>query len=513
MKTKFNSLFIALALLACVDQAVAQGTAFTYQGRLQNNGSPASGIYNLTFTLFNTSSGTSSGGSLVAGPVTNNAVVVTSGLFTVQIDFGAGVFAGSNNWLEIAVRTNGSGSFNTLTPRQQLTPMPYAIIAENLAAVSQFNTVVPGEFATVGGGANNIANGPYATVSGGQSNNASGPGAFIGGGGYDGTVLWGNIASGAAAVIAGGVFNTASGEYATVSGGWDNIASSQGATVAGGVGNTANGESATVAGGGANTASGQCSFAAGYYAQALNDGSFVWADDTARSFASTAPNQFSVRAAGGIVLAGDVQIEGGASTYHHVELSGGNSTGFLYGSYPAFPDEINLGYNYYADNLGATHIPNAGGGTSRISTGYGEVTLSVGAANTVPYILRLDATTAGVAVYGTFNNSSDRNAKQDFAPVSSSEILNKVLRLPVSEWSYKTDSATRHIGPMGQDFYSVFNIGTDEKHIAPIDEGGVALAAIQGLNQKLNEKDVEIQNLEKKLDALQAVVKQLAARK
>jgi len=49
---------------------------------------------------------------------------------------------------------------------------------------------------------------------------------------------------------------------------------------------------------------------------------------------------------------------------------------------------------------------------------------------------------------------------------------------------------------MAQDFYSAFNIGTDDKHIAPIDEGGVALTAIQGLNQKLEEKNKELKNLE-----------------
>jgi hypothetical protein len=129
----------------------------------------------------------------------------------------------------------------------------------------------------------------------------------------------------------------------------------------------------------------------------------------------------------------------------------------------------------------------------------------------------VDATTSGVSVYGTFNNSSDRNAKQDFAPVSPSEILDKVAQLPVSEWSYKTDASTRHIGPMGQDFYSTFNIGTDEKHIAPIDEGGVALAAIKGLNQKLEneakEKDARIETLEKKLNELEAAMTQLAGRK
>jgi hypothetical protein len=79
--------------------------------------------------------------------------------------------------------------------------------------------------------------------------------------------------------------------------------------------------------------------------------------------------------------------------------------------------------------------------------------------------------------------------------VSASQILDKVLQRPVSEWSYKEDPTTRHIGPMGQDFYSTFNIGTDDKHIAPIDEGGIAFAAIQGLNQKLNERDAEIRDL------------------
>ena len=58
MKTKFHHLFIALALLAFLtlnlqfSTAFAQGTAFTYQGRLQNNGSPANGLYDYRFRLF-----------------------------------------------------------------------------------------------------------------------------------------------------------------------------------------------------------------------------------------------------------------------------------------------------------------------------------------------------------------------------------------------------------------------------------------------------------------------------
>ena len=141
MKTRLFA-FLALASLSTLSLHLsplfAQGTAFTYQGQLQSSGSPASGTYNLTFTLFNTNSG----GTSVAGPVTNNAVVVTNGLFTVPIDFGSGVFTGQSNWLEIAVETNLAGTFTTLTPRQQLTPTPYAIYAESVAASNIIGTLI-----------------------------------------------------------------------------------------------------------------------------------------------------------------------------------------------------------------------------------------------------------------------------------------------------------------------------------------------------------------------------------
>jgi hypothetical protein len=130
MKTKLKLIATCHLLIAFCISAHAQGTAFTYQGQLQNNGSPANGIYNLTFTLFNTNAT----GVPIAVPVTNNAVFVTNGLFTVLIDFGPGVFTGTNYWLEIAVETNGFSSFITLAPRQQLTPVPYAIFAEGVAA-------------------------------------------------------------------------------------------------------------------------------------------------------------------------------------------------------------------------------------------------------------------------------------------------------------------------------------------------------------------------------------------
>lgn len=75
---------------------------------------------------------TNSSGAAVAGPVTNAAVAVNHGLFTTTVDFGP-VFIGASNWLEIAVSTSGANAFTTLAPRQQLTPVPYALVAANVS--------------------------------------------------------------------------------------------------------------------------------------------------------------------------------------------------------------------------------------------------------------------------------------------------------------------------------------------------------------------------------------------
>jgi hypothetical protein len=109
----------------------AQGTAFTYQGRLNSSGNPVTGSYDIEFTVYPTNQN----GSPVTATITNIGTFVTNSLFTTTIDFG-GVFTGGSDWLEIAVRTNGGGSFTTLAPRQQLTPTPYAIFANTASNLS-----------------------------------------------------------------------------------------------------------------------------------------------------------------------------------------------------------------------------------------------------------------------------------------------------------------------------------------------------------------------------------------
>ena len=128
MKTKLFYLALASLAISTVSHQLsslhAQGTAFTYQGLLKNGSKPATGNYDLTYTVYDAGAA----GNLIAGPVTNAATVVSNGIFTTTIDFGPGVFTGRNYWLEIGVETNGAGGvFTVLGTRQPLTPTPYAI--------------------------------------------------------------------------------------------------------------------------------------------------------------------------------------------------------------------------------------------------------------------------------------------------------------------------------------------------------------------------------------------------
>src|ERR1017187_10544687 len=146
MKTRISFL-LTLALFAGTVRLQAQGTGFTYQGRLNTGTNPATGTFDLTFSLY----GVSSGGSPLAGPVNTTGVGVANGLFTVLVDFGAGVFTGGSNWLSIGVRTNGGGAFTPLTPREQVTPAPYAIFAESASAAGLSGTIPAADLSGVNG--------------------------------------------------------------------------------------------------------------------------------------------------------------------------------------------------------------------------------------------------------------------------------------------------------------------------------------------------------------------------
>jgi hypothetical protein len=152
----------------------------------------------------------------------------------------------------------------------------------------------------IGGGWSNTVSGAWSTIGGGGINkillSTQGHSATIAGG-------YANLANGVWAAIGGGAGNTA-GPAGFVGGGWGNFATGNGSVVAGGTNNTASGAGAAIPGGLTNTASGSTSFAAGNRAKAVNDGAFVWADSQNADFASTANNQFAVRAENGVMIQG-----------------------------------------------------------------------------------------------------------------------------------------------------------------------------------------------------------------
>jgi hypothetical protein len=106
----------------------------------------------------------------------------------------------------------------------------------------------------------------------------------------------------------------------------------------------------------------------------------------------------------------------------------------------------------------------------------------------------------------TLVQTSDRNAKEDFEPVSPAETLAKVVTLPVSSWNFKNWRDGRHVGPMAQDFYAAFGLGGSETTITALDAEGIALAAIQGLNEKLEETRAENAELKRRLEKLERLL-------
>lgn len=98
---------------------------------------------------------------------------------------------------------------------------------------------------------------------------------------------------------------------------------------------------------------------------------------------------------------------------------------------------------------------------------------------------------------GAWAPLSDRNAKENFRAINTSDILSKVAQLDLSEWNYKTqDDSIRHIGPMAQDMYAAFQLGDDNISISTIDADGVLFAAVQELLRRNVELEARIKNLE-----------------
>jgi trimeric autotransporter adhesin len=319
--------------------------------------------------------------------------------------------------------------------------------------------------ATIAGGEGNWTTyGRWSNIGGGQSNIIdSYYSSAIGGGSENRIGNWGiHWEYGDWGTIAGGHANSVLQSYGTIGGGNGNSVMysfsgqtwSYGGTIGGGQSNLVNGFFATIPGGALNTAT-NYSLAAGYRAKATHEGAFVWASGNTNDFPSINTNSFHAYTPGGF------EVDWG-----------GQDT----------------------DGKGLRWVALAAQTPGRVINTYSGAYLSTG---------------------GNWVDVSDRAAKKDFAPVRSLEILDRVVGLPLSTWSYRSDEEpARHLGPVAQDFHAAFGLGADDKHISALDSSGVALAAIQGLNQKLEqeakERNLEIQQLKRTVEELKKVVNALA---
>lgn len=471
----FSRISLTTACVLLLTAASAQADVpqlINYQGRLTDgSGNPLDTTVAMVFSIYDAPT---LGG--VFWRETQTSVTVRGGLINVLLGsvepLHDSVFRFPDRYLGVKV-----GDDPELTPRTRLLSVAYSHrvstvdgafggkITSDVSIGTFHETSGPGAFVA---GDHNAATGDHATVSGGEYNKARGRFATVGGGGAatpgDSNLAWGDystiaggyrhLTTGQFSTIGGGDDQTANGDWSTISGGKDNATTQQFGVVAGGENNLASGAYATIAGGTRAVAAGHHSFIAG------------GADNTTDGDYSFAAGRFATIAAvhdGALLLA----------------------------------DSTAVPFNSAAANEFAVRCT----GGARIVTG----------------IDGLGNPTAGACLTagsGSWASCSDRNVKENIAPVDGDAILDALVSLPVSEWNYKSESdAVRHIGPMAQDFRRAFGLGADARYITAIDAEGVALAAIKELHRRMTEelaaKDRELAELEAELSELRAAWNQM----
>lgn len=409
-----------------------------YQGYLTNpDGTNLDTTVTINFTMYN---------SPTEGDMqwteTLPAVNVENGIFNCllgSISPITDVFS-ADTWLGITVGNNSE-----MSPRQSIASVAHAYRVDTVDGAS--GGIINGDVTILGkgtigsdnlntglgafvAGIGDTASGDYSTVSGGNENVAGSEYATVGGGvgcnaiGSKTTVSGGasNSASGAAATIGGGTGNEALAEYATVTGGFAGYASGDFSTVCGGHHNTATAAHAASVGGRNNYASGEYSFIAG----GLNNdvtGSYTFACGQG------------------------------------VDMVGSNSFIFSDGSYTG---------------------ESGGGGDNRF--------IVIASGGSVVY--SNSAISAGVrlnAGANSWSSVSDSTKKRNIRLSDTDSVLERVAALPIKDWEYKSEKVgTKHIGPMAQDFWSAFHLGSDSLSIETIDADGVLFAAVKELINRCN---------------------------
>ena len=410
--------------------------------------------------------------------------------------WGASILGGSNN-------TIGTASVHALIAGGRNNRIGTNALSVVIGGGQDNDVADNSFFATIAGGSQNDigTNSDSAAIGGGRNNNVAGDssGAIIHGGRLN---FIGND-SDYTAIGGGFSHNVASNsQHATIAGGRQNTigSGSHNAAIGGGDNNQISADSAySVIPGGRDNLVGvgaSNAFAAGRQAHANHRGAFVWADDTSANFASTASNQFLVRAGGGVginttepegplhvssgsaaamAFGGSIGIfESGGDGYVSLLVPTNQTGGYIFGT---AANNMDAGVIYNGSATRDLRLRVAGSPRMTITTNG-----NVGIGTTTPTGL---LHVAGNAYAAAWLTTSDRNAKQDIAPVDAAAILEKISALPVASWSFKTEPDVKHIGPMAQDFRAAFGLGPNDTTIATVDADGVALAAIQALHDEV----------------------------
>jgi hypothetical protein len=432
----------ALAAALGIGVPIAHADSFTYHGALQDAGEPADGTYDMQLTLYSQREG----GAILAQPVTLYAVPVTNGNFVTNVDFGLAAPLSSQAWVDVKVKPAGSGRVTALDMRSPVAS----------------DGTCPGSWALDG--------------------NAGAPsGSYLGTADNVPLIFKTNG-------LAGGQFIDASPNFPTFyTFGATSLAYSDGAF-------------------------GQNSIAAGYHGQANFEGSFDWspAHGTIVSLPDTATEQFIINAPHGVGINTNVGPDGAPL---RDELTIAPSPDLVAANADlTFETSSQLnGYNGF--NMGA--VPGgffqiqglyALGGTVLYSpllninfvhgsSSYGAFTLN-GANQIGAFAVGHDGASGNNAYLssgGVWTNASSREFKEDFATVDVGSVLQKLVSIPVQTWFYKqAHDEGQHMGPIAEDFADTFGLGKDKQHIGTVDESGVAFAAIQGLNQKVERENATL---------------------
>jgi hypothetical protein len=567
---------LAVTLLAAAPSlAQSVGPEFSYQGRIETNGSAPTGSYEMEFRLFDAMAG----GTQIGPTRGFGGVQVVDGLFNLPLNFGdEPIKSGQQRWIEIRVRQTGDPAYVTLSPRQKLMAAPMATVsrfpwtpsADGTAATFTGSFVGVNRSVAVSGsevfglqtnfGGTNYGGMYIRTDSadgkpfyGYSANNdligwtyldgaANAWRVYLGGDRLSvtaqGDVGIGTTTPGARLDVAGNLHISGSGDL-RLEGGGDIVAPSGLLTERFGsfrnefervssAGTFSFSSSNVVLGNFDYTLVGQT-----FQGKLVGDGAvggFIGGGGSVRSIAGQSAvslhrvyDNFGTIAGGSGNTAGDADGDPFGQAY--ATVSGGSDNSAV-GAYSTVPGgQSNVANGDFAFAAGRRAVAN-GNGMFVLSDSND---FSFGALGSNAFFARFTngyflytginasgTPTTGVRVTagsGSWTSLSDADAKHAFEPVDPAEVLAKVAAMPVQRWSYKSqDASVRHIGPTAQDFHAAFGVGDDPKGITTVDADGVALVAIQGLHAKVEHQAATIEAQRALIQAQQEAIESLTRR-